>query len=118
MSAVSVIPQKLGCELCTHYDFVNGYGWCKELRDGITYCSRIPHHMRKNGCSNHSLRKDTSLIKEIADHIDARMEGLQDLLNTPSEQRTASAQDDKLKEAMFELSLVRDLIKDLTKGEV
>jgi hypothetical protein len=46
------------------------------------------------------------------------MEGLQNLINTPAGQRIVSAQDDKLERALFELSLVRDLIKDLTKGEV
>ena len=118
MSAVSIIPPKLGCELCTHYDYVNGYGWCKELRDGIIHCSIVPYNRRKHGCSNHSLRKDNSLVKEIADHVDARMEGLQNLIDTPAGQRTASAQDDRLERALFELSLVRDLIKDLIKGEV
>jgi hypothetical protein len=117
MMSAEIIPLRLGCELCSNYDYVNGYGWCKQKRDGITYCSKIPFHMRKHGCSNHSLRKDTSLVKEIADHIDARMEGLQNLIDTPAGQRIASAQDDKLERALFELSLVRDLIKDLTKGE-
>lgn len=119
MSAVSVIPLKLGCESCSHYDYVNGVAWCKQKRsDGIIYCSRIPFDQRKHGCSTHSSRIQRDIIKEITEHVDARMEGLQDLLNTPSGQRTTSAQDDKLERALFELSLVRDLIKDLTKGEV
>ena len=117
MSAVTIIPPVKGCELCTHYDYVNGYGWCKELRDGIIYCSRIPYNMRKRGCSNHSERVQNNIIKEIAEHVDARIEGLQNLMDTPAGQRIVSAQDDKLERALFELSLVRDLIKDLTKGE-
>jgi hypothetical protein len=118
MSAVTIIPPVLGCETCTRYDYVNGIAWCKQKRDGIIYCSRIPYEMRKHGCSDHSSCKNAFIINEIMDLVEGRIEGLENLMNTPPEQRTESAQDDKLREALFQLTLVRDLIKDLTKGEV
>ena len=73
--------------------------------------------MRKRGCSDHSSCKNAFIIQEIMEHVDARIEGLQNLMDTPAGQRIVSAQDDKLERALFELSLVRNLIKDLTTGE-
>jgi hypothetical protein len=118
MSAVSAISPVFGCETCTRYDYVNGISWCKQKRDGIIYCSKIPYEMRKYGCSDHSSCKNAFIIQEIKDLVDGRIAGLENLMNTPPDQRTESAQDDKLREALFQLTLVRDLIKDLTKGEL
>jgi hypothetical protein len=52
-----------------------------------------------------------AVLEELREYIDARIEGLDILLATPPKQRTESAQDDKIKEARFELGIVQDIIK-------
>lgn len=57
------------------------------------------------------------VLDELQDHNDARLEGLEILFKTPKEQRCESAQDVYLKEAYFELTLVKHLIQSLREGE-
>jgi hypothetical protein len=56
-----------------------------------------------------------AVLDELSDLVDGRIEGLDDLLATPPEQRSESAQDRYLKEARFELGLVQDEIKVLRR---
>lgn len=49
----------------------------------------------------------------LFEYVDSRIDGLENLFNTPSSERTLSAQDEYLKEAHFELCLIRDLIQNL-----
>jgi hypothetical protein len=56
------------------------------------------------------------VLKNIMELVDARIIGLDNLLATPSEQRTESAQDKYLKEARFELGLVQDEYKKLRQA--
>jgi len=53
------------------------------------------------------------VLNSIIDLVDGRIAGLDNLLATPAEQRTESAQDKYLKEARFELGLVQDEYKEL-----
>jgi hypothetical protein len=67
-----------------------------------------------------SIRKKEreKVLDNLEWHVYGRLWGLNDLMETPPEQRTESAQDDKIKEAHFELTLVMELIKQLRKGDV
>jgi hypothetical protein len=56
------------------------------------------------------------VLNNIIELVDARIEGLDDLMATPPEQRTESAQDKYLKEARFELGLVQDEYKGLRQA--
>ena len=53
------------------------------------------------------------VLEAIQDHNDGRLEGMEILFATPSNERTESAQDVYLKEAYFELTLVKHLIESL-----
>ena len=58
-----------------------------------------------------------NVLDEIQDHNDGRLEGMDMLMATPSKERCESAQDVYLKEAYFELTLVKHLIESLrTEG--
>lgn len=51
------------------------------------------------------------IIRDAIDHVEGRIKGIDILMKTPADQRTESAQDDKIKETKFELSLVLDILK-------
>ena len=53
------------------------------------------------------------VLDEIQDHNDGRLKGMEMLFATPSSERVESAQDVYLKEAYFELTLVKHLIESL-----
>ena len=53
------------------------------------------------------------VLDAIQDHNDGRLKGMDILFATPSNERTESAQDVYLKEAYFELTLVKHLIESL-----
>jgi hypothetical protein len=52
-------------------------------------------------------------LDAIQDHNDGRLEGMESLMATPSEERCESAQDVYLKEAYFELTLIKHVIESL-----
>ena len=62
-----------------------------------------------------TMKKRDVILNNIIELVDGRIAGLDNLLATPAEQRTESAQDKYLKEARFELGLVQDEYKDLRK---
>ena len=72
-------------------------------------------------CEDCRVKHDTAIRKAerekvldaVQDHNDGRLEGMENLFATPSNERTESAQDIYLKEAYFELTLVKHLIESL-----
>lgn len=62
-----------------------------------------------------TIRKDEreKILDDLQEHNDCRIKGLEILFATPKEQRTETAQDIYLKEAYFELRLVKELIDSL-----
>jgi len=78
---------------CTCNKFVN----CHDCRDAFSFTKS----------------ERDKVLDNIMELVDGRIEGLDDLLATPPEQRTESAQDKYLKEARFELGLVQDEYKEL-----
>lgn len=66
------------------------------------------------GCASHTDSKiNDKLLKEITEHVDARMDGLDNLFKTPAIERTLSAQDEYLEQAYFELSLIKNIINHI-----
>ena len=59
--------------------------------------------------------KREKVLDAVQDHNDGRLEGMENLFATPSNERTESAQDIYLKEAYFELTLVKHLIESLRR---
>lgn len=57
------------------------------------------------------------VLDEIQDHNDGRLEGMEDLFATPAKDRAESAQDVYMKEAYFELTLVKHLIDSLRNSK-
>jgi hypothetical protein len=57
------------------------------------------------------------VLDAIQDHNDGRLGGMDILFATPANERTESAQDAYLKEAYFELTLVKHLIESLRQPE-
>lgn len=112
--------KNIKCWLCkgnVYYDRVMALNTC-DAKPHKHDIGLFRDFVKLKGCASHTdIKFNDNVLNEITEHVDARMAGLQNLMDTPPEQRTESAQDDKLKEALFELTLIRNLIKDLTKGE-
>ena len=97
------------------------YSMCHRAYD-LLYC---PKKARNDVCIDYvsmdeydaSIRKNerSVVINYIEDHNDGRLKGLEDLMATPSEMRTESAQDIYLKEAYFELTLIKHVIDSLKR---
>ena len=76
-------------------------------------------------CEDCRVKHDTAIrnserervLDAVQDHNDGRLEGMENLFATPSNERTESAQDIYLKEAYFELTLVKHLIESLRREQ-
>ena len=89
---------------------------CKWNKDNYQDCIDTDCASHRYIYSHHQSERE-KVLDNIMDLVDARIKGLDDLLATPPEQRTESAQDKYLKEARFELGLIQEEYKELRQGE-
>jgi hypothetical protein len=90
--------------------------WYVSSDDKKLRCDRICIHTIDNFIcpfEQHDTAIRNATLDVIQDHNDGRLEGLESLMATPSEERCESAQDVYLKEAYFELTLIKHVIESL-----
>jgi hypothetical protein len=71
----------------------------------------------ERGLKDGATKEREKILNAIQDHNDGRLEGMDILFATPANDRVESAQDVYLKDAYFELTLVKHLIESLRQRE-
>lgn len=105
MTKVNEISSKFECINCVDKNVC-------DKEDCFHYTEMSNKHIAMRDAT---IRKDErqKILDELQEHVDCRIEGLEMLFATPKEQRTEDAQDIYLKEAYFELNLVKKLVDSL-----